>query len=161
MRKLWIILLLCIVLSGCAAVPTFETLGDVLHEQTLTPVQGQIRLSLPEGAIKLGEQVADVYVCDDYYLETQTLQSGDLNRTIQAMSGFTADNLTVMTASTGDYTRYEWVWSAASEEGEKICRAAVIDDGSYHYCLTAVAPADTGGELSEDWNDLFSSFEIA
>ena len=66
-----------------------------------------------------------------------------------------------MTASAGDLQRYEWVWSAVSEEGELICRAAIIADGDHHYCLTAVAPADSGGALTEEWNRLFSSFIVS
>jgi hypothetical protein len=46
------------------------------------------------------------------------------------------------------------------ESGQLVCRAAVLDDGNYHYCLTAVAPAANAGELSEQWNALFASLRL-
>lgn len=157
MKKIAIILLLCAMLSGCAAVPTFETLGDIMHEQAGANTPAQICLTLPEDA----ESVGDAYFCNGFYVELKTVDAGDMNKTVQAMSGFSADDLTVMTASVNGIDRYEWVWSAASAEGEVVCRAAVLDDGNYHYCLTAVAPAQQGGALTDAWNALFSSFSIA
>lgn len=156
MKKIGCLLLICAMLCGCAA-PTFETLGDVLHEQAGAGTPAEVCLSLPENA----EAMGNAYFCDGFYLEVQTLDAGDLNETVRAMSGFSADDLTVMTANVNGADRYEWVWSAVGEEGEVICRAAVIDDGSYHYCLTAIAPAETGGNLADIWNTLFSSFRIS
>ncbi len=156
MKKLVCLFLLCGLLSGCAA-PTFETLGDVQHEQAVAAAPCEIRLDLPKNAQAMGNS----YFCDGFYLELQTMDSGDLDATVRAVSGFPAKELTVLTASTGELRRYEWVWSAAGEEGEVICRAAVIDDGSFHYCLTAIAPAQKGGEFAEIWNQIFASFEAA
>ena len=39
-------------------------------------------------------------------------------------------------------------------------RAAVLDDGRYHYVLTVQADAARSGELTETWNQLFSGFSL-
>ncbi len=155
MKKVCCLIIICMLLSGCAAAQTFETLGDVQHQQVGAAAPCEIKLELPANAQAMG----NIYFCDGFYLELQTLDAGDLNATVTALSGFTTNDLTLMTAAAGSYPCYEWVWSAASEEGELICRAAVIDDGSHHYCLTAVALAEQGGALQDTWNQLFASFE--
>ena len=157
MRKIGIILLVCMLLCGCAAAPTFETLGDIPHEQGEAGAPLRIQLQLPPDALRY----EDSYFCNGYYLELQTMRTDDLSQTVLSMCGFSREDLTLMTASAGDLQRYEWVWSAVSEEGELICRAAIIADGDHHYCLTAVAPADSGGSLTEEWNRLFSSFVVS
>ena len=156
MKKLGVFVLLWGILTGCAAAPTFETLGPVNHAQADAVQEEEILICLPDDA----QQFGDSYFCGDYYFEIKTVSAGDLDATIRAMCGFSQQELTVMTAGTEKYNRYEWVWSATGDEGEVICRAAVIDDGSHYHCLTTVAPAEKGGALRESWNLLFSSFQI-
>ena len=156
MRKIGIILLVGILLSGCAAAPTFETLGDIRHEQEGGDMPHQIYVELPPDVLRYENS----YFCNGYYLELQTMKADDLSQTVLAICGFSKEDLTLMTASSGDLQRYEWVWSAVGEEGDLICRAAVIIAGEHHYCLTAVASAELGGKLAEEWNQLFSSFTV-
>ena len=63
-----------------------------------------------------------------------------------------------MEQSCGDHKRYDLVWTAAGEEGDILCRAAVIDDGHYHYCLTAMVEAAQANAVQSTWNDLFASY---
>lgn len=156
MKKLWMMIALCMALSGCSAAPTFETLGEILHDHVEGDSVHKMQFSVPADAIGMG----DAYFCEDYYFEVQTLNSGDLDGAIRTLCGFSQDDLTVMTAGIGDWIRYEWVWCAAGDEGDVICRAALIDDGNQYYCLTAVAPAEKGGAVQESWNALFSSFTV-
>lgn len=159
LKKLMLIVCFCCLLWGCAAAPTFETLGDVLHDQPA--IMKTAAVDIPADAQSLATEKGTAWLCGDYYLEMQTVYAEDLNVTVQAMSGFLPADLTVMTASHGDLDRYEWVWTAMSEEGEMLCRAVVLDDGSYHYCLTAMGPAALGNSLTEQWNEIFGSFSAA
>lgn len=162
MKKCWIILVLCLVLTGCRTAETFETLGNVQHEPDAAPAMGTVVLSVPDSAV--AEVFADSngawYDCEGYTLILQTLSAGDFQGTVQTISGFSADALTVMETVSGQVTRYDWAWSAVSDDGEVVCRAAVLDDGNYHYCLCAIALAEEAGPLQEEWNSVFYSFKM-
>lgn len=161
MKKILLLLLLSLLLAGCGT-QTFETMGDISHVSATEPAPRKMTLSLPEDASVLtafGEDT--LYTCDDYTITLQVLQAGDLSATVSGLCGYEATDLTVMETVCGDHTRYEWVWTAAGEGGDMVCRAAVIDDGNYHYSLCVMADAETAGSLTDDWNALFASFCLA
>lgn len=163
MKKMWVAAMLCLVLTGCGTVQTFETLGQIQHQTDEIPAMGTVSLTLPQSASKEALASGDntLYHCDGYTLMLQTMTSGDFSRTVQSLSGFRADDLTVMETRTGAYQRYDWVWTAAGEGGDVLCRAAVLDDGSYHYCLCVMAPAQEAGRLQPEWAEVFHSFGLS
>ena len=57
--------------------------------------------------------------------------------------------------------RYEFVWAAAGEDGERLGRGVILDDGSYHYCLTAMRPADPEKTSQIVWSQVFQSFGLS
>ncbi len=161
MKKWVAILLLMLLLTGCGAQETFETLGQVDHQSNMPGPLQQVLLALPEHAAMEAvnqDTGITVYTCDDYYLVLQTSPAGDLAGTVQTASGFKPAQLTMVETACGDHARYDWVWTAVSEEGEMVCRGAVLDDGVYHYSLCAVATSAVAGKLQQQWNDLFASF---
>ena len=89
------------------------------------------------------------------------MAAGDLNATVKALSGFSSDKLTVMESKTDTIKRYDFTWTAAGESGDLVFRAAIMDDGEFHYCVTTIAEAKDMAELTDDWNILFASMEIA
>lgn len=163
MKRVLLVLCLVVILSGCGATETFETISDDL----LQPVMGQMRqvvISLPKSAtVSVMNETDDgkLYLCDGYVLTVQTLDGGDLNRTAQTLSGFTMDQLGMVETAISDGKRYDWVWTAAGEGGDHIGRAAVLDDGDYHYCVTVMADAKSAGHLEDQWNGIFSSLDLA
>lgn len=163
MRKLMLILALCIMLIGCSSAETFETLGPIQHVSDTMPQMSKLHLILPEDAAQDvfygGEN--SVYECEDYLLVLQTMASGDITRTIKHLSGFSSEKLTILESNFEGVKRYDWVWSAVGEDGDLICRASVLDDGNYHYCLAIVTSAANAGALTEEWNGIFTSFRIA
>lgn len=160
MRKLMLILALCVLLTGCSSTATYETLGPIQHVSEMVPQMLKVRFHLPEDAVQDvfcgGENW--VYQCEEYLLLTQTIESGNLSRTIELLSGFSPENLTILESSPDGIDRYDWVWSAVGEDGDVICRASVLDDGNFHYCLAVFTSASNAGGLTEEWNGLFSSF---
>ena len=161
MKLVVVILLNVCLLAGCSA-PVYETLGNVEHVSATMPGQAEVVLQLPADAALLswcGEDA--MYLCGEYSIALQVLPGGNLDETLKSISGFSAEQLTVMEKICGDHTQYEAVWIAAGEGSDTVCRAAVIDDGSYHYCLTAMADAEDAGQLKENWNRLFASFCLA
>lgn len=163
MKKLCVILGLCLCLAGCGTEDVFETLGQIQHEPNAAPVMGTVQLTLPESAAKevFSADENSMYDCGDYMLMLHTLSAGDVSRTVETLSGFSIDKLTVIESQAGAYKRYEWVWTAAGEGGDVLCRATVLDDGNYHYCLCAMAAAPNIGALQAEWNEVFATFTLS
>ena len=162
MKKCWIWVLLVLLLSGCGAKETFETVDDDMILPVMAPA-AQLNLTLPESAAAQALQSEDggsLYFCDGYVLMVQTLSGGDMERTAKELCGFGTDSLNIMETVTGDSRRRDWVWTSADEGGDSIGRAMVLDDGRFHYCVTAMASAETVGALEAEWNALFSSVRI-
>lgn len=161
MKKLWVIVLLMGLLTGCGQVETFETLGDIAHVSSTIPQPRQVVLSIPQD-VSLEASVSDagvsMYSCEGYTMVLQTFSSGDLSSTVRSLSGYDPDHLQILETTCSDHTRYDWVWTAAAEEGDMICRCALLDDGNYHYVLYTMALSGNAKALGEDWNDLFASF---
>ena len=86
---------------------------------------------------------------------------GDLEKTVNELCGYSADTLQLLQSREGELKRIDWVWTCAGEGGDQVGRAMVLDDGSYHYCLTAMADADVVGTLEDQWNRVFTSFAIS
>ena len=157
--KTWLAvgLLLC-VLTGCSA-ETFETLGPVDHVSATLPQKQQMVLSLPSDAAVLTISGEDtLYICDADAIALQMFPAGDLSGTIRTISGYEKSQLTVMESQCGNHDRYDLVWIAAGEDGEQVCRAAILDDGHYHYCMTVMADASLAGSLTDRWAQLLDSF---
>lgn len=160
MLKKWFLLLLMMgMLTGCAS-PTFETLGDIPHQQVAAPTPRKVVLTLPEEAQQaVWSQNGDtMYLCDDYTIHLQTLNAGDLQGSIRQISGFDREKLTVMESVCGDHDRYEWVWTAPGEGGDAVFRCVLLSDGDFHYALTVSADAAEAGNLTDQWNALLGSF---
>lgn len=159
MKKLWLFLLLALLLCGCQASPTFETLPDVYGQQQ-TASQRNVVLELPENVTVIRNDSGRLYLCDGYDVTVEIMVSGDLNRTMQTLTGFASDALTMVRTSTSNLMRYECVWSAAGEGGDQVGRAVVLDDGCYHYCVTVTAASETAGSYAEEWNALLESIRL-
>ena len=131
--KKWIwILVLGVCLTGCEA-EVFETMGNVVHVGQMDAPLGQVILQLPENASILTATGKDtLYDCGDYTISLQTVPAGDFTATVRMLCGYDPDRLTMLQSQCGDHSRYDWVWVAAGENGDVLCRAAVLDDGNYH-----------------------------
>ncbi len=159
MKSIALFLLLLVLLCGCGASPTFETLGDVQHEMPIT--QQKACVQIPENAEVFAQGETTGWVLERYSVQLQTFEDGDLDEIMQTLCGFPAEELTVMASCTDGVQRYDWVWTAMSEEGETVCRAAILDDGKYRYCLIAEGTAEYAKEFHAQWNAIFSSFSLA
>ena len=159
MKKWLLFLMMTAWLTGCAAEDAVETVAD----EILVPVMAQPRficVDLPgETALPVVEnQNGRVYVCNDYEIVLQTMESGDLENTIRAMSGLPPEDLTVMAPLADGISRYDFVWAAAGEMGDQTGRGAVLDDGSYHYCLSVLSNAEGNEKSHINWESVFNSF---
>ena len=101
-----------------------------------------------------------VYICKDYEVAVQTLESGDLNATVQLVSGFDPDRLTLLKTNQDSFDRYDFVWTCAGES-QQLGRAAILDDGNYHDVISATVDAGLMEEYQEIWNGIFESFTLS
>lgn len=162
MRTWCVILVMGLLLTGCGTAETFETVADEMVQSVMAE-PAEIQISLPEEAVlpAMETDSGTLYLCKDYDVAIQTLESGDLDETIRTISGYGRQDLTIMETAAGEYTCYEFVWTAAGDSGDQVGRAKILDDGSYHYVLTTLADADVVSEYQEIWNGIFDSFGLA
>ena len=148
------------ILTGCKAQP-YETVTDVWSPEPL-PAAKEIILDLPNEiatpTMEQGEET--LYLCNRYTLTTHITEGGDIQDTILQTTGFTMEQLSPMATQASDYKRYDCVWVAAGENGDQICRATILDDGYYHYILTASTESSGAGKLQETWQGIFDSFTL-
>ena len=162
MRKFVVILLFAVLLSGCGVSETFETVSDELLQPVMEQT-GEIVLTVPDGAstpVMTAEDGGKLYLCDGYTLTVQTMAAGDLNRTVKTLCGYELDALTVLQTRDGGWNRHEWIWVSAGEGGEQLGRAAVLEDGKHHYCITVMADAVDAPALEPEWDGIFASFAV-
>ena len=161
MKKLCMLVVLMMLLSGCGAEQTLETVADEIVVNVSAQPR-EVLLTLPKETLlpAMETESGTLYLCDGYDVAVQILDSGDLDATIREVSGFGKDDLTVIQTAAGTISCYEFVWTAATDLGEQVGRAMIIDDGNYHYVLNTVAPAKNAEEYKEIWNGIFESFGI-
>ena len=159
MKKMLFILLTALVLAGCSQAPAAETVMDVLEEPVLAQPR-EVRLELPGETVAcaMESDSGRLYLGDGYEVMVQTLPGGDLDATIRSLTGFSREDITVM--QTGqEPKRWEFAWAAAGERGERVGRGVVLEDGSYHYCLSVLQDADDD-DCQIIWSQVFATFSL-
>ena len=163
MKKLWVIPLLALLLVGCGKKQTLETITDVPDTPVVAAVQ-RIQVQLPtelSAPALQGEETGTLYLCDDYSITVQTVESGDLQRTIRNATGMDKEKLQIIGTKQGDIKRYQWVWTTNGENGAQVGRGCVLDDGAYHYVLTALVDEEKAAQVQPKWKEIFASFTLA
>ena len=103
---------------------------------------------------------SQLYMGDGYELMLDVLDAGDLSETVLSMCGYEKDNMTMVQTRQNGMVRYDFVWTAAGEEGLQVGRASIYDDGNYHYVLTALAAEEAAGELRQEFQEIFASCKL-
>ena len=161
--KKWMAIVLCmLLLSGCGSEEVMETVAD----EWVVPVMAepaQITVKLPgEAAMPVSESDSGrLYLCQDYEIALQTLSSGDLDGTLRSVTGYGREALTVLETLRSDLPCYEFTWTCAGENGDRIGRGILLDDGTYHYVMTALWDAEKTETMQLSWNEVFASFNVA
>ena len=160
MKKVCIILTLMFLLTGCS-LQTFEKVEDGNVVQAMaTPAS--LLIDLPESAAApaMKGNSGSLYFCDQYDISVEVLPSGNLNDSVKTLTGYERENLTLVQTQRGNATCYTGVWSTAGEAGDYVGRLLILDDGSFHYCVSIMARANIAGECAQEWNDVFASVRL-
>ena len=159
--KIIVLILAALLLSGCQGKETFEYVTDELTvPASVQPREVHFFLAEDPAMPAMESDGGKLYLCGDYDVMIQTREGGDLEETVKAVSGFTSEELTLIQTASGDVDRYEFVWTSCAEDGELIGRATILDDGNYHYVLSATVEAEKIEEYQEIWNGIFESFTL-
>lgn len=150
-----------LMLGGCGAEETMETVADEWDVPAMA-VPREILLGLPEEAAvsTMESDSGKFYQGDGYEIAVQRLDAGDLDGTLRSLTGFGRDNLTVIQTQSQDLRRYEFVWTSAGESGSRLGQGMILDDGTYHYCLSVLRDDPMPEDSQIVWNDLFRSFAL-
>ena len=162
MKRMFVFLMVMGLLTGCGAEETFETVADEQAEQVIAQ-QRQIYVELPGEAASpaVESDSGRLYLCGDYEISIQILEGGDRAATVRTLSGYEQENLTMMELEREDAKCWAFVWVSAGETGDLVGRAVVLDDGSYHYCLSVLADAETARQNQAVWDRMFETFRLA
>lgn len=164
MRRWWFVFLFVLILCGCKAEKELETISDV-HQTPKTVHPMEVCVSVPDDAaleVMSSPENGSIYFCEDYTLTMHTVPAGDLRKTVLEASGFLPDQLPIIKTQKAGCVSYDFVWTSVGEQGDQVCRCSILDDGNFHYVLTAMADAEVAGQLTEkQWEDVFSTFCLA
>lgn len=161
MKKLIVLLLLTSMLLGCGAEETFEVVEDVIPvEPVAAPMQFYV--SLPDNVVTptFQDDSGELYVCQGYTISKQILPSGDMERTVQTLTGLSQEDIQIIETFYEDSDRYDMVWTAAGEEGLQLGRACILDDGNYHYVLSTLTEEAAADDLRDTLQDMYDSCKL-
>lgn len=161
MRRVIAVMMGALLLTGCSAAETYEMVTDELVEAAVAQPR-EIHFFLAEDTVMpvMESDGGKLYLCGEYDVMSQILEGGDLQKTVQTVSGYLPEDLTMIQTASGEVDKYEFVWTGSSDEGQQIGRATLLDDGHYHYVLSATIPAERIEEYQEIWNGIFESFKL-
>ena len=161
MKRIWCYVLMACLLAGCGGEAVMETVADELVFSQSEPKQ--VHVALPEDTVMpvMETDNGTLYICRDFEVSVQTLPGGDLNATIRDLCGFGPEDVDLVETVSNGLTRYDFVWASAGETGDVVGRSAILSDGIYHYCVTAMAPELVGDQYREIWNDMFETITLA
>ena len=162
MKKIWMILLAVLLLTGCGGKQSMETISDDYDIPTVSVMQ-KLQVDLPSqfsAPVMESQTAGKLYLCDDYWVTVQTVAGGDLAQTVYNITGMQKEDLDILKTKQGEVKRYQWVWTSAGEDGVQVGRACVLDDGAYHYIVTAQASETVAGDLQSQWQEIFASVHL-
>lgn len=160
MKMYVLTVLLALLLGGCAQAEVAETVADVWEEPVIAALPREIRLELPGEAVAcaMESDTGRLYLGDGYEVMVQTLSGGDLDATIRSLTGFDREDITLIQTQQ-EPARWEFAWACAEENGARLGRGVVLDDGNYHYCLTVLQDAQVE-DCQIIWSEVFNTFDL-
>lgn len=161
MKKVFVLLLLTSMLVGCGAEETFEVVEDVIPVEPVAVPQ-QFYVTMPDDVLTptFQNDSEELYVCQDYTISKQVLPSGDLEKTVNTLTGLSQEDIQMLKTFQDNADRYDLVWTAAGEDGLQLGRACILDDGNYHYVLSTLAPEETASRMRDTLQYMYDSCKL-
>mgnify|MGYP004687672403 CR=1 FL=1 len=159
-------LALTVLLCACVSdVPVWETVDDTLVCQRQDRRPSTIVFSVPEGAVlETFAQSGMSRLCaspDDAYEITATVfPTAEPEYAIRTLTGFDEAQLQIVRTTRFSLPEYQFAWSAATDEGERLYRAAMLCDERCCYALCFSVPAGSGTKYDSIQESVFASFGL-
>jgi len=163
--KILSLVVVCLLLTGCSA-PVWETVEDVVPA---VPVSSwledaySVQFGLPS-SVELLEEREDwkVYGTRDGELEieTRTFLTSCPESAVRTVSGFEAEELTILQTSRFGLPEYQFAWVAQTEQGSRLYRADLVLDETDCYAVICSRPESAGNDHDTEIRQVFSSFGL-
>ncbi len=164
MKILWTTVLLAAMLCGCTAVPAWETVEDAEKPLvTWAETAGQVNIGVPSGlCLTETTDLHRLYETDDgqWQVETHVFLTTGWEAAVLAVSGFEAQELTVLETQYGDRMRYRFGWCSQTDLGTRVYRADLIIDGDTCYSLVSSVADTASKDYAVKIRQVFSSFAL-
>lgn len=154
-----------LLLTGCTQT-VWETVDD---ESSSVPTASwqqtayEIQLGVPQG-LELMEQTENsaFYAGHSGGLEVETCRflSADCDSAIRAVSGFEAQELTILQTRRFDFPEYQFAWVAQTAEGSRLYRADLVMNDVDCYAVICSRPEEAGTALDQEISQVFSTFGL-
>lgn len=157
---------LLLMLSGCGAVQTvWETVDDTLPNEVGTLREAYtISFDVPlDAADNLSDDGARrVYMGGDggYEISAETIAAESIDTITRQLSGFSAEQLQIVTTRRFGMPEYQFAWYASGDEGGRLYRADVLMDGTYGYALVFSVSESAGARYAQTAEQVFASFNL-
>ena len=169
MRSMYVSMLaraLTVLLCACVSnVPVWETVDDAQVCQGESRLPSTIVFAVPDGAaVQTFSASGAAQSCSaqdgSYEITATVLTEDDPESAIRALTGFDADRLQIVRTTRFSLPEYQFAWSAATGEGERLYRAAMLCDERYCYALCFSVPAGSGTSYDSIQESVFASFGL-
>lgn len=102
-----------------------------------------------------------VFLHDDYTVIQEVFAADSLDTALLCVTGRPADELVVLRVCSFPQEEYRFAWTAAGEDGDLACSAALFSDGEYYYALSIICDAALEKEYRTVFSDLLASAELS
>ena len=155
-------------LGGCAgeAPVSWETVEDGIPAMaTESKLTYKITFNLPEDAVQetLGGMDGPAFYTGkngDYEIIAQRMEADSLETVVKSLTGFRLDQLSPIRQREFDMDRYDFSWATTDEDGERVCRAAVLDDGGIYYAVTFSVEEESAKDCADKMDSVFSTIGL-
>ena len=166
MRLVVVMLIFCMLFTGCGTAAVWERVEDVSAEtagvwqQEAYVLQIGLPPTLSLTESKLGSSLYET-ADGSWQVQTQTFLAADLDTAVRYLSGYEADRLTILQISRFELPEYRFAWYSQTEEGGRLCRGDLVMDGTVCYAVISSTLETAGDTYTEQIQQVFSSFGLS
>lgn len=165
MKMICLILLICVLLSGCGTAAVWETVDDFMPEVPASSWLDEaqvIEITLPSNAVLAEEgEGCRLYEADGLQVETNTFLASDLRAAVKHLSGYEEDQMMILQMERDGLPEYQFAWYAQTEEGGRLYRADLVMEGMTCYAVVCSTPEEAGDAYEIQSRQVFASFTLS
>lgn len=164
MKKTAVLLIILTLLLLCAcSAHNSQTMEYVTDEIEPVSQPQEISFALPLNAVQTatstdGSAVLYTQSEGEYEILTQITPCTQIQQMIPTLTGYPAEQITWIETQQQNVPHFQFAWASASDAGETVSRACVIQKEDYCYSLVFTAPTGLGDKYQACMQDIFSSF---